>query len=161
MFSRKWDWFFGVEEGGGNRDQEPQCNNQGSQHDGGKGGVHEGGHDQESLGGNQGPHREGKGGCQELQLNCKDGGGHQESQLDGNAPPPQCNALPPQWGGHNHQFVSRKWNWFFGVKEGGGDQEESLRDNQGSQCDSDSMGGCVDRLDVKVGRCDQESQGNS
>ena len=48
--------------------------------------------------------RKGMGGCQELQLNCKVGGGPQESQLDGKVPPPQCNAPPPQQGGHDHLF---------------------------------------------------------
>ncbi len=90
-----------------------------------------------------------------MKLNSKVEGGHQESHLDDNAPPPQCNARN---GEDTIINFSRKWDWFFGVEEGGSDQEESLHDNQGSQ--RDSMGGCVDQLDFKGGGGDQKSQGN-
>ena len=74
-------------------------------------------------------------GAKNRSLTAMSWGAHQESQLDGNAP-------PLQWGGRHHPMFSRTWDWFFGVEEGVGNQEESLRNDQGLQHDSKS--GCVD-----------------
>jgi hypothetical protein len=63
-------------------------------------------------------------------------------------PPLQCNAPPLQRGGRNNQSFSRKWDWLFGVEEGGGEQDESMRNNQGFQLDS--IGGLLINLTSKA-----------